>query len=47
MGEMHTVEEERKSGTGGGRWQPPYIGNPAGLEIYSFLEGGSGRPPSV
>ena len=29
MGEMHIVEEERSSGTGGGRWQPPYIGNPA------------------
>jgi hypothetical protein len=37
MGEMHTVEEERSSGTGGGRWQPPYIGNPAPQVIKIFI----------
>ena len=46
MGEMRTVEEERSSGTGGGRWQPPYIRNPAPQLIKFNLGRGGGSPPS-
>ena len=47
MGETHIVEEERSSGTGGGRWQPPYIGNPAAQEgKFFYLGRGGGSPPS-